>query len=309
MDIYETVLRLFEEEADQASVPLSSVDLDPFVRTMAFALKVGSSTGTAEDMMPGLPALPQTTDAVASATQFRNTLGANDLDALYELPALVDHVLGVTVFVIEQRWISGACAVVDGRAFIFISEFSGIDALYICARQLGHLLVLPKREKRVVIELAHEPSHAPKGPYKRFADYFALELLIPTRGLATALAEVRRLLNVTNPSIGDIELLYLSHIFGVSFLSLARRCEREALLPRGGAAAFYQILVEQHGGPEKRASAAMLPPRPDITIPRISHSLATQIGAQIRSGNLSRQEAKHELNLSSPHFEQILGLH
>ena len=308
--MYEIILGLFEEEAAQASVPLRSVELDPFVRKIVFALKVGPTADAVDEgMIPRVAVPPQISDAVLLAAQFRSMFGANDLDSLYEFPALVDKVLGVTIFTLEEQRISGACAVIEGRPFIFISAFASVDPLYICARQLGHLLTLPARDKKVVLELAHETSHAPRGPYKRFADYFALELLIPTRGLATALAEVRKLLKVTNQSIGDIELLYLSHIFGVSFLSIARRCERASLLPRGGAAAFHQTLLEQFGGPEKRASTAMLPPRPRIAIPKVSHSLAMQTGRQIRGGSFSVQEAGRELGLPSSYFEQILGMH
>src|SRR5687767_8695984 len=111
-----------------------------------------------------------------------------------------------------------------------------------------------------------EPVCAAKPPQEHFADVFALELLMPLRGFLVALKQIRRLLRVKYDGIGDVELLYLSRVFGVSFLAAGKRCERAKLLPRGSAAALEQFVIQKFGGPEQRALALDLPPRVPISI-------------------------------------------
>lgn len=307
MGTYEQIFTLFENASDRDSLPLSSNDIEQFAKRAAFALDIGARMSAGADRLLPKIALPfQVDDAARLAAQVRDLFEATDLDPLYQLPVLIDNVLGTILFTVDQRSIAGACALINDTPFIFVSTSSDIDVLYTCARQLGHLLPLAARQRQVFIELAHENTHAPRGPYRRFADHFALELLIPTRGLAVALKEVRHLLRVTNPAIGDIELLYLSRIFGVSFLGMTRRCERAGLLPEGGAAILYQALVDKHGGPEKRADAAMIPPRPTMNLPPMSQSLVVSVASQIHKGQLSLEEVERESGLPSEYLAQLL---
>jgi hypothetical protein len=122
-----------------------------------------------------------------------------------------------------------------------------------------------------ILDLVACESPSAKNPHEHFADAFASALLIPVRGLGIALREIRKNLSISGGPIGDIELLYLSRIFGVSFLIVAKRCERAELLPKGGAMALYQFLVDKFAGPERRAEQLELPPRPSVQIPTLPH--------------------------------------
>lgn len=312
MDYLENVLNAFKDAADRNSLPLANQDLDPLTRKIAFSLSLLSKEERGLQYLAPRITLPlQISDAVRLAIELRALLGEDDIEPFLNLPTALADQLEVLLFTIERSNIAGASALFDGRAFVFVSMTSDFDALYMTARQLGHLLTMPTRAPGGIfatVEMAHENSHAPMGAYKRFADFFALELLVPTRGLGIALKEIRKLLKVSSGAIGDVELLYLARIFGVSFLAIARRCERAQLLPRGGATALHHFIVERFGGPEKRAKDLELPPRPTIGIPPIPKLVASAVGSAIRGETISIEVAASELGCTAPYLAQVLNL-
>jgi hypothetical protein len=309
MKHYEVAYKLLEEASrDQAST-LTPAEIDKMARKIAFALEVAPDTITLQDVLTAQSSRPpHAMAAIEIAARFRNFVGMNNHDPFHSFPDAVDTALGVTIFAIESKIISGASAIVNGKPFIFVSTAMDVDGLYVSARQLGNILLMPLRGKLACVEAAHEVSHGPLGPYKRFSDYFAMELLIPAKGIAVALKEVRDLLRVSNPAIGDVELLLLARIFGVSFLIAARRCEKVGILPRGGATLLNRILLEKHGGADKRAEEAKLPPRPQVRISPMSRSLASRTATCVREGILSLHEAERNLGWPSGYLAQLLAI-
>jgi Zn-dependent peptidase ImmA (M78 family) len=138
-----------------------------------------------------------------------------------------------------------------------------------------------------------------KPPAERFADAFALDLLIPEEGLKQAASFVHRLVNATDRSIGDVELLYLARIFGVTFFAIAKRCERARMLPRGSAVTFDRFLTVKFGGADRRAQLLDLPPRPETQIPSVPTPLQSIIKALVEDGHTSTEQALAAL-LRSP---------
>lgn len=113
------------------------------------------------------------------------------------------------------------------------------------------------------------------------------------------MAKLREALK-TSGSLGDIEILYLSRIFGVSFEVAARRCEDLQLLPNGGARSLYEWLVKEHGSPEKRADGLGLPVRPDIEFANVPSELIDVAIDKIRTGELSIGKASSMLRMTIP---------
>lgn len=233
--------------------------------------------------------------AAKLAAELRRLFAANDVDPLFLLSRWPDH-LGIHSFSTDAPALSGASVLFGGTACHFISATTPEDTLYIYARGIADLLRLRTRRQQVdtcIFYPGGRKLYQIKGPAQHFSDAFALELLIPRRGLAVAFEKVRTLLRINSNTVGDIELLYLSRIFGVSFHAMAKRCERLGLLPPQGASSILEFVEGKFGGPEKRAQELGIPPRPDIEIqiapPRLAQRLALlvkQNGASIE--DLSR---------------------
>ena len=251
-----------------------------------------------ESSFPRRSFKPKTSEAVEMGQKFRVLLGVKDDEPLFDLSALLFGKFGVPVFQISKlAHVSGGCANLTGTTCIFVAKEKQIDALFNCAHQLGHLIMLNLYGQHgVSLDVCSAGLGTPKPPYEHFADVFALELLIPKRALGIALKEIRNLFKVKFDGVGDIELLYLSRLFGVSFLAAAKRCEREKLLLPGAAIAFEKALCQEFGGPEQRAVLLDLPGRVPVTIdalPRLS-----DLELQPELSNLSSKQIAKALIMS-----------
>lgn len=225
------------------------------------------------------------------ASRVREALGVQDIDSLFNLPILLSEKLRIEILVFENEKVAGGCILMDAGAFVLVPATRRSSDLFVCAHEVGHLLLLLLRnyQERAVVDVLHDGVRTQRNPYEHFADAFARELLIPSRGLAVGIEEIRKQFEVSGP-IGDIELLYLSRVFGVSFLVMAKRCERLGLLPEGAAITLYKVLVEQFGGPEQRADLLQLPPRPIIEIASVPPSIQAAAMREIANRRMSKQQ-------------------
>jgi len=121
---------------------------------------------------------------------------------------------------------------------------------------------------------------------------------MPDRGVGMGLKKIREVFHIISPSVGDIEILWLSRFFGVSFEVAARRCEELELLPAGGSVALTGRLKKDFGSPERRAEQLGLPPRPKVSIPKLSPNLLSVIVRKIKSGKISVGWASERFGLS-----------
>jgi len=268
---------LFRRAARQAVLPLTENELDELLQRVSLASDI--NPGFASNLME---IISQQNLRISSATatemalRARDFLGVDDVEPLFNLPTLLDDKLNVMLFPVKLDRLDSACTLIDKSAFIFISEVRQENVLFTCAHALAHLIILSARhsdEGGALLDPTDNMMASLKAPYEHFADAFAQEFLIPSRGLGIALQNIRSLLNIKVGAISDIQLLYLSRIFGVSLLTIAKRCEKEKLLPKGASAVLNRRLGEKHGGPEKRAEELGLPPRPEIKLAPVPYSL------------------------------------
>lgn len=286
---------LFRDAARRAVLGLTDVEVDDLSQRVALAFDaLGGVAPSLDRITAGVVLRPSAELAAVFAARLRGLIGAGDVRPLFDLPSLLDERLGILMFPVGHEKLDGGCAVIDGGAFIFVSDVDRDDALFSCAHELGHLVAMYARrvnEDGAVLDPAGGAEDSARGPFEHFADVFAAELLIPTRGLGLALRKVRALAGVTRGSIGDIELLYLSRIFGVPFIAAARRCERATLLPKGGAAKLHRYLVERFGGPEQRAEELGLPPRVKSEFAALPRSVELTIIKQAEAGRAVANQA------------------
>lgn len=202
--------------------------------------------------------------AALLAERLRRLMGVSDAEPLFNLPVLLLKTFSVFTVPIEQSDISGGCAIIGGMPMLFVSKMEDVDGLFRCAHQIAHLIALSNQRDTASLDASQEELGRAKSPYEHFADNMALNLLLPKLGLGIALRQTRKLLRATGP-LGDVELLHVARIFGVSFLAVCKRCEEAKLIPKGGALMLNRFLTEKFGNAERRAEELDLPPRPSAS--------------------------------------------
>lgn len=282
---------------------------DPLIESLARLATFSADIATGAPPRTASQAIPLTTKAATElAVNVRRHLGVDDTGPLFELPSLLPQRLHALVFPIRHATVASACALFDEQSVIFVSTDLGYEQLSACARELANLLTRSSREpgSNAASFTLHADSSG-RGPREYFGANFAIELLVPTRGLSIGLRKVRELLKVKNRAIGDIEMLYMARIFGVTFSAIARKCERAQLLPLGGAATMEKFLTDKFGGAEQRANDLCLPDRPAVHIPIIPLTLLPAIEHRIKAGGLSHAQAAEALSTSENMLTLVLA--
>ncbi len=210
-------------------------------------------------------------------------------DPIHDLPDILVSGGDVILSRLESSRFEGASVIAGGYPFIFVStRFSG-RMLFTLAHELGHLIAHHREQQAVIFDTASQigAKKRYRSPAEAFVNAFASNLLMPTRGVAVALKEIREALNVQADAVGDVEILYLARFYGVSFEVAALRCEQLDLLPEGGAWSLAEHLRKEHRSPEKRGDALGLPKRSDVSIPKASSNLLRAAAKQIEEGKAS----------------------
>lgn len=207
--------------------------------------------------------------ARAVAERIRSMLEVGFTQPLVQLPNLLLDRFNIPLFRCLRPPLAHGCAIIDRCAVVFLPTTpEPAEDLVTCAHNLAHLLLfMSQRPELPRCTFHRSPSNSAKAPLEHFADAFAGHLLVPQQALKHAAAIVRRRLGAVSPSIGDVELLYIARIFAVSFLTIARSCERVGMLPPGSAIALDRFLTVRFGGAERRAQVLHLPPQPALQIP------------------------------------------
>ncbi len=234
------------------------------------------------------------------AQKFRIDFFKSDFySPLLNLPQIVDEKLNCILYISEfGHEIDGASAIINEVPYIFISPRFEPRMLYTLAHELGHILAHHKTDENFVKFDKHISLRDRKAD-EAFCNAFASSLLLPIEGLAATIQKLRDHFK-NSGSIGDIEILYLSRIYGVSFEVAARRCEDLDLLPVGGANSLYQEIKKTYGSPEKRANEVGIPPRFEITFPQVSSKLINAALEKINKGEMSLGKVSEMLSLPIP---------
>jgi len=297
----EPIKALFRKTLDQREIEISShmEVVSAQVRdTLVFAKRLPKNTAWLE-LFRNMP--PELEAAEEFAQLFRKAFaGLDDKDAFPHLPQVV-HELGVFLLYCRDSNIEGVSAIVDGYALIILGA-RGFKPrmLFTIAHEIGHL-VAHHDEKgggyaHFDREVRSERQFAsPRKLEEKFADAFGSALVLPRHGVLLAMKSIREQLGAKGP-LGDIELLWLAHLFHVSFEVAARRCEGLGRWDERGARALYQKLVDDYKNPERRAIELGVPARQELSI-ETSPSLIRAAADQVRAGNMSIGRAAELLNI------------
>jgi Zn-dependent peptidase ImmA (M78 family) len=252
-------------------------------------------------------------DAEALSVEFRNIFLKGDfVSPLLQLPKILVEELNCIVYVTDLgKDVDGASAFIQDVPFIFISPRFEPRMLFTLGHELGHILAHHERGKNfAMFDKNINSIKNDKFKEEAFCNAFASCLLLPQEGLGLTLKKIREHFKV-HGDLGDIELLYLSRIYGVSFEVAAKRCEDLELLPKGGAASLYEKLKQEHESPEKRAKELSLPERPKIEFSSVSSNLVNSAIQKINAGEVSIGKASEILsmpisNILSHHAQKTL---
>jgi Zn-dependent peptidase ImmA (M78 family) len=293
---------LFRERAAQKHK--SGAPVEQFTRRVGGTLEL-LGTDHLPSWLAEFPTAPQTyKGSEFAAEEFRRRFFRNDqFGPFVALPSLLVNQLAVLLFVGSERAFDGASAILRGHVFVFVAAQFKPRMLFTLAHEVAHLLVHHNDRELVVLDASDDVWDLPSRDNRQeeaFANAFASALLVPRVGVGVALQRIKALTGARGDQVGDVEILYLSRIFGVSFEVAARRCEDLGLLLRGGARSMYEHLRKKYGSPEKRADLLNLPPRPEIEFPQIPPHLVDRAMRRIRSGEISVGRASQILNVSIP---------
>jgi len=247
------------------------------------------------------PAKQTPQEASRSAGLFRARFTPKETQGeILNLGTILANEAGVIIGRLKRSRYEGASVLTDGYAFVFISPRFPARMLFTLAHELGHLIAHHRSGERAAFDKPTQIGSGKKQNLEElFVDAFASNVLMPDRGVGIALDTIRELFKIkTTPHVGDIEILYLSRIFGVSFDVAARRCEALELLPRGGANSLIAEIKKLYRNPEVRARGLELPPRRDIHIPKISSILLRSIAMGIERGDISSGWAAERFGIS-----------
>lgn len=299
---------LFRNSQPEQDFESEKWTIHSFSRRIADSLSLLSCTDELPNWLADFPVVSHTLrGAEEAAAEARRQFFDNDQRSpLLGLPRLIAERLNVIVFVSPKQDVDGASALYSGHAFIFVAPRFPPRMLFTVAHELAHLLAHHSTNE----PFAYLDKEGQVGNYRRkmrskkeaFADAFASALLMPPKGVGTALRMIRQYTKATSDEVGDIEILYLSRIFGVSFQAAAYRCELLDLLPKGGGESLYQTLRKNHGSPEKRAEELGLPERPNVEFPAFPPTLLNAAILAVEQGRMSINKVSEYLDITVYEF-------
>ena len=244
-------------------------------------------------------------EAERLAAELRAFIYPGEVDSpAIDLPQRLRMLDGLIVSQLKNSKYEGACVAAGGYLFVFVSPRFRARMLFTLGHELGHIVA------HHALQSAHLDLASSIGSFRNraesFADAFSSAFLLPAPAVGGSLKAIRQIIGATRDEVGDVEILILARLHGVSFDVAARRCENLDLLPPGGAASLAHYIREHHQNPEKRAEALKLPPRNEISFDVVSPILMEFVHESVARGLTSPTWMADRLNTS---IESIYETH
>lgn len=230
---------------------------------------------------------PETYDeAERLAAKLRTLIYPGEIDSpAIDLPQRLRALDGLIVSQLKNSKFEGASVAAGGYLFVFVSPRFRARMLFTLGHELAHVVAHHS------LQSAHLDLASSIGSFRNrvegFADAFSSAFLLPPQAVGGSLQAIRQFIGASSNEIGDVEILILARLHGVSFDVAARRCENLDLLPPGGAASLVQYIRDHHQNPEKRAEALNLPPREQISFDVVSPILMKFVHESVARGGAS----------------------
>lgn len=218
---------------------------------------------------------------------------------LHNLPEIIGERLKVALFPVKSDLFDGASLAINGFPYVFVSARFKPRMLFTLAHEVGHLVSHHDLSKDFGFVDEDVESNKITTEQERYADEFASCLLMPQESVGMTISHIRKVHDIPlNSPVGDIEICFLSRIYGVSFIVAGLRCEKLKLLPNGGTYSLYKEINEKFGSPEKRADELGLPARPEIKFSNVPKFVLDKSIEAIRDGEVSIGRVSNLLGVS-----------
>lgn len=255
--------------------------------------KVESFVTSALKILPlreSVPGLANVGFGYQKSNKIRSFLGYEDpFDQMFDLPQRINAQDGIVLSLLSKSRFEGISLLEGNYLFIFVSPRFAPRMLFTLAHEIGHAVHGDLASGDPIFDLPSSIGNIGKRNLReRRADEFASEFLLPEVALAGFIHSLRKQLGIgRGEPLGDIEILYISIFFGLSFDAAAMRCENLGLLPEGGAYSLSSHIKKIHGSPEKRAMSLGLPERSKLYFPRLGGELLKRVEEAISFGEIS----------------------
>lgn len=234
--------------------------------------------------------------AMTLAHLMRKILDCDEIEPLYDLPTQLSLKLNFRIFPMEFEFLNYVLVFINHEIYLFIPSQNterGTTVLDYCGEALGRCFSYSEKTMSrdyCFFDCGLKQNKIAQSKIEFFSTRFSRDLLVTETALTQALLQVKKSLNANMNNIGDIEILYLSRIFGVGFLTIAKVCEDLKLLPTGSAITLLSFLENNFGSPEVRAEKAGLPDPVQIKVPVMPLQLIEQVSRGLSSSDISPEE-------------------
>ena len=290
---------------------VASVEREPTLDRLAGFVDAALKVLPARERLPdwlnefGLQGQESYDEAERLASELRAFIYPGEMDSpAIDLPQRLRKLDGLIVSQLKNSKYEGASVAAGGYLFVFVSPRFPARMLFTLGHELGHVVAHHSLQS-VHLDLATNIGTF-RNRSESFADAFSSAFLLPPQTVGATLQAVREAIRATSDEIGDVEILILARMYGVSFDVAARRCEALDLLPSGGAVSLAEYLRQHHKNPEKRAEALKLPPRQAVHFDAVSPILMKFVHQSVASGETSPSWIADRLGMS---IESIYSTH
>jgi hypothetical protein len=122
--------------------------------------------------------------------------------------------------------------------------------------------------------------------------------LLPREGILSTLNVFREKAKIIDVKIGDIEIIFLSQVYGVNFQVVGFRLENMGLIERGDTNTLYNYIIKNHKSIRNRSESVGLPEANMPSFNSRTSKIFKRILANIENGNISIGKASELLYIN-----------
>jgi Zn-dependent peptidase ImmA (M78 family) len=229
---------------------------------------------------------------------FRNKFyNGNLFSPINNLYEILESQLNINLL-IRDIGVDGASFYHNDEPFIVLKPTTPQRMQFTLAHELSHVLVdMDKLKSNASVDNISYNQKS-ENPEERYANSFASSLLLPREGILSTLNVFREKAKIIDVKIGDIEIIFLSQVYGVNFQVVGFRLENMGLIERGDTNTLYNYIIKNHKSIRNRSESVGLPEANMPSFNSRTSKIFKRILANIENGNISIGKASELLYIN-----------